>query len=113
MGLTELLLTVTLTCYHAVAGQCDEDSLTTASGAQICSTDSAYTHRYIAVSRDLLEELPYGTLIEVSGCSIEEYNGVWLVADTINKRYEGCVDVLISPGMPLTKEAVLIKQIEL
>lgn len=109
----EIILSVTLTCYHAVAAQCNGDSLTTASGAVICSTDSAYTHRYIVVSRDLLDEFPYGTPVEITGCSIEEYNGTWLVTDTMNKRYEGCVDVLISPGMPLTKEQVMIKLTEL
>ena len=109
----ELLLTVTLTCYHAVAGQCNEDSLITASGAVICSTDSAYTHRYCAVSRDLLEELPYGTIIEVSGCSIDEYNGEWIIQDTMNKRYENYIDLLVNPGMPLTKEEVTIKTTEL
>lgn len=107
--IAEIVMTVTLTCYHAVAAQCNEDSLTTASGAVICSTDSAYTHRYIAVSRDLLDEFPYGTPVEITGCSIEEYNGTWLVADTMNKRYSEYVDILVSPGMPLTKEEVTIK----
>lgn len=108
----EIVLTVTLTCYHAVAGQCDGDSLTTASGAAICCTDSAYAHRYIAVSRDLLDVLPYGSEVEVEGCSVEEYDGIWHVQDTMNRRYNGCADILVSPGMPLVKEDVTIRRVE-
>lgn len=98
-----LVIAVTATVYHAVPSQCNDDYLTTASGREICSTDSAYSHRYVAVSRDLLEEFPYGTLIEVCGCDVEEYNGVWTVADTMNRRYEKAVDFLINPDMRMTK----------
>jgi len=103
------IMAVTMTCYHAVPAQCNEDYLTTASGMKIISTDSAYIHRYVAVSRDLLKELPYGTCLVIEGCSIEEYNGVWIVSDTMNKRYKKTIDILISPGMPLLKEDVTAK----
>ena len=59
---------VTATVYHAVEGQCDDSPLVTASGAKISSAESAYEHRYLAVSRDLLDVFPYGTMVEVSGC---------------------------------------------
>jgi 3D (Asp-Asp-Asp) domain-containing protein len=88
---------VTATVYHAVEGQCDDSPLVTASGARISSTDSAYDHRYIAVSRDLLDVFPYGTIVEVSGCG--ELDGVYTVADTLNKRYKGYIDILINPDM--------------
>jgi 3D (Asp-Asp-Asp) domain-containing protein len=71
--------------------------LVTASGANISSADSAYEHRYIAVSRDLLDVFPYGTKVEVSGCG--ELDGEWVVADTMNKRYKGYIDLLINPDM--------------
>jgi 3D (Asp-Asp-Asp) domain-containing protein len=97
--------------YHAVEGQCDGDYLVTASGAKIKSTDSAYDHRYIAVSRDLLDVFPYGTKVEVSGCG--ELDGIWVVSDTMNKRYKGYIDLLINPDMRGGKwEGVRIKKVE-
>lgn len=88
---------VTATVYHAVEGQCDDSPLVTASGAKISSAESAYEHRYLAVSRDLLDVFPYGTMVEVSGCG--ELDGVYTVADTLNKRYKGYIDILINPDM--------------
>lgn len=88
---------VTATVYHAVAEQCDDSPLVTASGARISSAESAYEHRYIAVSRDLLDVFPYGTMVEVSGCG--ELDGVYTVVDTLNKRYKGYIDILINPDM--------------
>lgn len=88
---------VTATVYHAVEGQCDDSPLVTASGAKISSAESAYEHRYLAVSRDLLDVFPYGTMVEVSGCG--ELDGEWVVADTMNRRYKGYIDLLINPDM--------------
>jgi 3D (Asp-Asp-Asp) domain-containing protein len=88
---------VTATVYHAVEGQCDDSPLITASGARISSAESAYDHRYIAVSRDLLDAFPYGTRVEVTGCG--ELNGEYIVADTMNRRYKGYIDILINPDM--------------
>lgn len=48
----------------------------------------------------------------MSGCSIEEYNGVWTVEDTMNKRIKNTVDLLINPGMKLTSEEVEIRKVE-
>jgi 3D (Asp-Asp-Asp) domain-containing protein len=102
---------VTATVYHAVEGQCDESPLVTASGAKISSTDTAYDHRYLAVSRDLLDMFPYGTMVEVSGCG--ELDGVYTVADTMNKRYKGYIDLLINPDMKGGKwTGVRIKKVE-
>lgn len=102
---------VTATVYHAVEGQCDDSPLITASGAAISSAESAYDQRYIAVSRDLLDVFPYGTKVEVSGCGL--LDGEWIVADTMNRRYKGYVDLLINPDMPIGKwEGVRIKKID-
>ena len=102
---------VTATVYHAVEGQCDDSPLVTASGAKISSAESAYEHRYLAVSRDLLDVFPYGTMVEVSGCG--ELDGEWVVADTMNKRYKGYIDLLINPDMRGGKwEGVRIKKVE-
>ena len=88
---------VTATVYHAVEGQCDNSPLVTASGAKIKSAESAYEHRYLAVSRDLLDVFPYGTIVEVSGCG--ELDGIYCVVDTMAKRFKGYVDILINPDM--------------
>ena len=102
---------VTATVYHAVAGQCDDSPLVTASGAKISSAESAYEHRYLAVSRDLLVVFPYGTMVEVSGCG--ELDGRWIVADTMNRRYKGYIDLLINPDMKGGKwTGVRIKKVE-
>ena len=102
---------VTATVYHAVEGQCDGSPLVTASGAKISSAESAYEHRYLAVSRDLLDVFPYGTMVEVSGCG--ELDGEWVVVDTMNRRYKGYIDLLINPDMKGGKwEGVRIKKVE-
>lgn len=102
---------VTATVYHAVEGQCDDSPLVTASGAKISSAESAYEHRYLAVSRDLLDVFPYGTMVEVSGCG--ELDGEWVVVDTMNRRYKGYIDLLINPDMKGGKwEGVRIKKVE-
>ena len=88
---------VTATVYHAVAGQCDDSPLVTASGARISNAESAYEHRYLAVSRDLLDVFPYGTMVEVSGCG--ELDGIYCVVDTMSKRFKGYIDILINPDM--------------
>lgn len=107
---SEVTYVVTATVYHAVEGQCDGSPLVTASGAKIDSTESAYDHRYIAVSRDLLDVFPYGTMVEVSGCG--ELDGVYTVADTLNKRYKGYIDILINPDMRGGKwEGVRIRKV--
>lgn len=108
---SEVTYVVTATVYHATEEQCDSDCLVTASGARISSAESAYDHRYIAVSRDLLDVFPYGTKVEVSGCG--ELDGVYTVADTLNKRYKGYIDILINPDMRGGKwEGVRIKKVE-
>lgn len=108
---SEVTYVVTATVYHAVEGQCDDSPLVTASGAKIASAESAYDHRYLAVSRDLLDVFPYGTKVEVSGCG--ELDGIYCVVDTIAKRFKGYVDILINPDMKGGKwEGVRIKKVK-
>jgi len=92
---------VTATVYHAVEEQCNSDFLTTASGRRIKSTEEAYDHKYIAVSRDLLEYFEYGDRVMISGTGI--YDGKYVVADTMNKRFKGYIDILINPDMKVGK----------
>ena len=108
---SEVTYVVTATVYHAVEGQCDDSPLITASGAKIASAESAYDHRYIAVSRDLLDVFPYGTMVEISGCG--ELDGIYEVQDTMAKRYKGYIDLLINPNMKGGKwEGVRIKKVK-
>lgn len=104
-------IVVTLTCYHAVAAQCNEDSLTTASGAKIECTERAFDHHYVAVSQDLLDVYPYGTVIRIDSCSVDEYNSEFQVVDTMHPRIKNTVDVLVNPGMKLTKESVKVEKV--
>lgn len=107
----DTIYVVNASVYHAKEGQCDDTPLITASGAKIKSAESAYEHRYLAVSRDLLDVFPYGTMVEVIGCG--ELDGVYTVADTLNKRYKGYIDILINPDMRGGKwEGVRIKKVE-
>lgn len=108
---SEVTYVVTATVYHAVKGQCDDSPLVTASGAKISSAESAYEHRYIAVSRDLLDVFPYGTKVEICGCG--ELDGVYCVVDTMAKRFKGYVDILINPDMKGGRwEGVRIKKVK-
>ncbi len=91
---------VTLTAYNAVPGQTDDDPFTTASGA--------YSNPDIvaARSRDLADELPFGTIIEIDGpaaagqssCgygAVARHIGYRVIEDTMNQRYTDRVDVLL------------------
>lgn len=89
--------TVSMTGYNAVPGQTDEDPFTTASGA--------FSHPDIvaARSRDLAEELPFGTVIAIEshaeqhGCGVGEVTqviGYRVIADTMNARIKNTVDIL-------------------
>jgi hypothetical protein len=48
--------------------------------------------------------------VEVIGTG--KYDGIYTVADTMNKRYTEYIDILINPGMPIGKwENVIIKKL--
>ncbi|QQG37542.1 MAG: hypothetical protein HYS26_02835 [Candidatus Kaiserbacteria bacterium] len=92
--------TVALTAYNALPEQTDEDPFTTASGA--------YSNPEVIAARsvDLASELPFGTVIEIStegsengsacGLSlIEDQVGYRVVADSMNPRIKGTVDLLL------------------
>lgn len=91
---------VQLTGYNAVPEQTDADPFVTASGL--------YSNPEIvaARSRNLAEELPFGTVIEIMGpaqvggtCgygAVEKHIGYRIIADTMNARYTDRIDVLFS-----------------
>lgn len=90
---------VTLTAYNAVPAQTDTSPFETASGA--------YSNPEVvaARSRDLADELPFGTIIEFDGSNISSGDtcgygvvarriGYRVIADTMNPRYFDRIDVL-------------------
>ena len=91
---------VTLTAYNAVAAQTDSDPLVTASGV--------YSNPEIvaARSRDLADELPFGTIIEIDATDasteacgyaiVAPIIGYRVIADTMNARYTDRIDILFS-----------------
>jgi 3D (Asp-Asp-Asp) domain-containing protein len=84
--------TVTLTTYSPTPQECDSTPNITASGFKINLKDPK-KHRIIAISRDLLKKLPFGTFVKVTGAG--KLNGVYVVEDKMNKRYKNRIDLLI------------------
>lgn len=92
--------TVTMTAYNAVPGQTDDSPLTTASGA------FSNPEIVAARSRDLAEELPFGTIIEIFGPASDPNNtcgygvvepiiGYRVIEDSMNAKFTKRVDVLV------------------
>ncbi len=84
--------TVTLTTYSATEGETDSTPHLTASGFKI-DTLNPKKHKIIAISRDLLKKLPFGTFVKVTGAG--KLNGVYVIEDKMNKRYKNHIDLLI------------------
>lgn len=84
---------VTLTTYNPVEAQCDSDPLVTADGTKIDLNKLKNGKiKYCAVSRDLLWCLPYGSVLEIEG------HGMYIVKDTMNERFNHCIDILQHVG---------------
>lgn len=88
-------LYVTATVYHATRSQTSCSPHITAFGNVIDTTQSD-KYRYIAISRDLEEYFSAGDTVIVSGTWI--YDGLWIVADRMNKEWKKRIDFLISKG---------------
>lgn len=94
---------VTATCYNAVESQCDLEPNITSWGKRISA--DAYSHKYISVSRDLLDKFPYGSKVLIKGTP---YDGLYIVADLMNKRFSKRVDLLIDQEMKVFKADAII-----
>lgn len=80
---------VTITTYNPISSQCDNTPLITADGTHIdLQKLKKGKIKYVAVSRNLLWALPYGSIIYIDGL------GEYEVRDTMNERYEHCIDIL-------------------
>ena len=76
------------TVYNAHPSQCNSDCFTTASGFRLDSTNID-AHRIIAMERTYMAKLglSYGDVVKLEG--VGEYDGVWQIQDTMNKRFKG------------------------
>ena len=94
-------LLVTATVYNAEPSQTDDSPFITASGAvieQCCPGD----HRWIAVSRDLeAEGFVFGARVRITGT--DGFDGIWVVQDRMNKRYQNSIDLLVDYNITLGK----------
>jgi 3D (Asp-Asp-Asp) domain-containing protein len=105
---------VTATMYYPVEGQCDSDPLTTAGMYQI-DPYRASEHKWIAMSRDLIQrwggDFTYGDYVLIEGA--DNKDGIYMVADTMNKRFKNKIDILETKGTSLYKfDNVKITKIE-
>ena len=88
----------TLTVYNPVKAQCDNSPLVTASNARI-DVDKLQRQeiRWIALSRNMLKRwngyFHYGDTVRITSGD-PEIDGVWIIQDTLNKRYKNCGDLL-------------------
>jgi hypothetical protein len=93
----------TLTIYNPTRRQCDRTPLITASNRKIDLTKlSSQQLRWIALSRNLLKRwngvFTYGdTVVVTSGDP--SIDGLWVIHDTLNKRYENRGDLLFDENV--------------
>lgn len=80
---------VTITTYNAVRSQCDSSPLITADGTKIDHGKlKSGKQKIVAISRDLLHEIPLGSIIDIEGY------GIYEVRDTMNSRFKHRIDIL-------------------
>ena len=95
---------VDVTMYNAVVDQCDSDPLITACMYRI-NPNRASEHKWIAMSRNLLKRwggnFDFGQKVKLVGCGKKD--GIYIVADVMNKRYVNRVDILETQGVKLYK----------
>ena len=96
--------TVTATAYEAVINQTDSEPLVTADNSRIPKGYGSHT-RWLALSRDLLRPwggpFEFGDRVRVQGIS-PALDGVYTIHDTMNRRYNHCLDVLVHPREHVT-----------
>ena len=91
----------TATVYNAVPEQCNAQPAVTASGRRITGDVAAL--RWMAMERTMMERhgIRWGDTVLVEGAG--QYDGEWLVVDTMSKRYAGQdrVDFLVPEHIKL------------
>ena len=90
---------VTVTIYYPVEEQCDDSPNILADGTKI-NIEKAGSYRYCALSRDLLSRwggsFDYGQKIVLKG--VKNFEGEWVVRDTMHPRWKNRVDLLTDIG---------------
>ena len=99
---------VTVTTYNAVRSQCDKTPTITADGTRINHEMLKNgQQRIVAISRDLLHEIPLGSTILIYGY------GYYEVRHTMNSRFNHCIDILQHPSKKnFKKEKIKIKLVK-
>ena len=84
------------TVYNAIPEQCNADFGHTASMFRLNLND-VLSQRVIAMERTFMSRLglKYGDVVYLEG--VGEYDGVWQIQDTMNKKYAGQrkIDILV------------------
>ena len=88
----------TLTIYNPVKRQCDNSPLITSCNAKIDPIKLYHQEiRWMALSRDLLKrwngQFSYGDTVLLTAGD-PEIDGLWIIRDTLNKRYKKRGDLL-------------------
>ncbi len=95
---------VEATVYNAVPEQCDDNPIYTASMFKLDLSD-VLSHRIIAMERTFMKELGlvYGDVVKIEGTG--QWDGVWQIQDTMNKRFAGRkkIDFLVPNEIKLGK----------
>ena len=87
--------TIRLTIYNPVGNQCSGDPWTTADNSKISEKElKAGNLKWVAVSRDILEETGYGKRVQIICESDPSLSGVYEIHDTMNKRHKNSIDIL-------------------
>ena len=99
---------VTVTTYNAVRSQCDKTPTITADGTRIDHIKLKNgQQRIVAISRDLLWAIPLGSTISIEG------HGCYVVRDTMNPRFNHCIDILQHPSKEnFKKEKIKVELVE-
>lgn len=87
---------VLATVYNAAPAQCNNDVRHTASMFKL-NLDDVLSHRIIAMERTMMKEygLKYGDVVKIEGAG--QWDGIWQIQDTMNKRFAGQhkIDILV------------------
>lgn len=84
---------VTISDYHPVAKECDSTPDVMANNQKIDFKKlKSGALRVVAISRDLLCYLPFGSVVDIEGY------GRYVVCDLMNARYNHCIDIMLHPS---------------
>ena len=85
-------LNINASCYYPEVKQTDNTPHITANNSNI-NKKHPLKHKWVAVSRDLLNKVKFGDTVEIIGTWV--YDGKWIVQDVMNKRFKRKIDFLI------------------